>query len=210
MPCYVWELDTILSMSLIGLRHKIHWWKANLRVGQFWNTVPQIRTHISNSKIKMSFLERALYIWFLGYCKNYEATSNPLCPRHLHTVYTYLNLYMLGTSFKKRWDQFLYDKNLHHKAEVVDGYSHIDPPATTNDLYHYPRYTDDLGGKKERWKVNEWMLKGDLVGWMVVVVAVNGWDKWQRWGSFNWWELCPWRERERERESFLLGFDQEK
>ena len=32
----VWVRIIILSVPLIGLRHKTQWWEANLRVGQFW------------------------------------------------------------------------------------------------------------------------------------------------------------------------------
>ena len=43
LVCVCVSINTILSMPLIGLRHKTQWEKANLRVRQFWmlNTFPR-------------------------------------------------------------------------------------------------------------------------------------------------------------------------
>ena len=61
--------NAILSMPLIGLRHKTQWKEANPRVGWFWvpNTflkaVPKFQTHISGSKIKKAISqEDAIYM----------------------------------------------------------------------------------------------------------------------------------------------------
>ena len=74
------SIDVMLSVPLIGLRHKTQWREDNLRVRRFWvpNTFP--RPYLNSKSIslivksKRSFLERTLYIWFLDYCKNYAVT----------------------------------------------------------------------------------------------------------------------------------------
>ena len=67
----------VLSVPLIGLRHKAQRWEANLRVGQFWLPNTFLRSYFNSKfislviRLKRSFLGRTLYIyiWFLGHCK---------------------------------------------------------------------------------------------------------------------------------------------
>ena len=81
----VWVRITILSVTLIRLIHKTQWEEANLRIGRFWvpNTFPRPYLNFEHISLvvrsKWSFLEKTLYIWFLGHCKT---------RRRLPVVYT--------------------------------------------------------------------------------------------------------------------------
>ena len=93
----VWVRITILSVPLIGLRHKTQWEEANLRVGRFWvsNTFPRPYLNFKPIslvvKSKRFFLERTLYIWFLNDNALKHIPVIYLCGHYL--LITMLNLY---------------------------------------------------------------------------------------------------------------------
>ena len=71
----------VLSVPLIGLRHKAQRWEANLRVGQFWMPNTFLRSYFNSKlislviRLKRSFLGQCIINIIFGAGRNNSTNS---------------------------------------------------------------------------------------------------------------------------------------